>query len=385
MSARLATDWKLFTPTVLILAFGLVMVYSASSVVAEVIYKKDTLDFATKQVLFAIVGVALMVGLKTIDYRRFNKPHWIFVPIGLVILLLIGVLFADPNAHRWYSLPGFKLQPSELAKPAVILFVAWFVARREGQRRDINGLYSLAPPALVVGSIAALVAIGDLGTAIILMVPAIAVFFVAGIERRYFYMTAALCVLITAGFIIHKPYRLFRFMPFFGITETTIAESPRLKWLAPIIAESGASRDPGYQPYQARLAVATGGLNGRGLGQGKQKLGYLPEAHNDFIFGAFAEEAGFTGCVLLIGGYLLIFWRGLHTFWRTTDRFGRYLALGIISLIITQALFNISVVIGLAPTKGIPLPLFSYGGSSLVCTLALFGLLFSVSDRAAEH
>ena len=384
MTARLTTDWKLFVPILLLLAFGLVMVYSASSVVAEVVYERPIWEFAYKQLRFAGLGLVILFVLKSIDYRRFNQPHWVLVPLGLVVLMLIGVIFADPVAHRWYKLPRFNLQPSEFAKPAIVLFVAWFVAQREARKKGVNDRHTLGPAALVVGLTAVLIAVGDLGTAVILLVPAVVIFYVAGIERRYFFMTAALCLVLFAGFLIQKPYRIFRVMAPLGITVEMVAENPRLQWLAPIIAESKAARDPDYQPRQSRIAVASGGLAGRGLGQSNQKLGFLPEAFTDFIFGVAAEETGFAGCLLLLGGYLAIFWRGLGLFWRTSDSFGRYLVLGIVSLITTQALVNISVVIGLGPTKGLPLPLISYGGSSLLATLTLFGLLLSVSDRAVE-
>jgi hypothetical protein len=252
MTARLTTDWKLFVPILLLLAFGLVMVYSASSVVAEVVYERPIWEFAFKQLRFAGLGLVILFALKSIDYRRFNQPHWVLVPLGLVVLMLIGVIFADPVAHRWYKLPRFNLQPSEFAKPAIVLFVAWFVAQREARKKGVNDRHTIGPAALVVGLTAVLIAVGDLGTAVILLVPAVVIFYVAGIERRYFFMTAALCLLLFAGFLIQKPYRIFRIMAPLGITVEMVAENPRLQWLAPIIAESKAARDPDYQPRQSR-------------------------------------------------------------------------------------------------------------------------------------
>jgi cell division protein FtsW len=360
------------------------MVFSASSVIAEVHYRKEPWAFAVKQLCFALLGLALMFAFKRLDYRRLNQAQWVLGLVGTVAILLLGVLFADPLAHRWYRLGGMQLQPSELAKPAMVLFLAWFVSRREAERQDINDRHTIAPAALVVGVLAVLIGIGDLGTAVILLSPAAAVFFVAGIERRYFYLTLALAVAMGIGFLAQKPYRILRLMAYAGVTEEQIQKTPSMQWLAASIAESSATRDAGYQPRQARIAVATGGLAGVGLGQSNQKLGFLPEGHTDFIFGVYAEETGLAGSLVLLGAYLLVFWRGLSAFFRTHDRFGRYLALGAVSLITAQALFNISVVTGVAPTKGIPLPLVSYGGSSLICTLMLCGLLLSVSDRAAE-
>jgi cell division protein FtsW len=384
MNARLATDWKLFTPIILILAFGLVMVYSASSVVAEIRYGKPTYEFVLRQLVFAIAGIAIMLMLKAADYRRMNHAQWVLVPVGLVAVLLLMVLFADPVAHRWFRFAGMQLQPSEFAKPAIVLFLAWFVSHREAGRTNINDRHTLMPASLVIGVLVGLIAIGDLGTAIVLLVPAAAVFFVAGIERRYFYLTILLGLVLFVVFLVQKPYRILRVMAYVGVTEETVEQNPRLQWLASSIADSRATRDAGHQPHQAKIAVGRGGITGAGLGQSNQKLGFLPEAHTDFIFAVVGEETGLAGSLALLGGYFLIFWRGIRLYWRTGDRFGRYLALGAVSLLTTQALFNISVVVGVLPTKGIALPLVSYGGSALVCTLMLCGLLLSVSDRTAE-
>jgi cell division protein FtsW len=388
MSSRLKTDWKLFSTIVVLLAIGLVMVYSASSFVADVMsYKRDLPSeehhawFAGKQLIFAVIGLALMLVLKRINYMRMDHPMWVFLPASLVMVALIGVIPADPLAHRWYRLGGLQIQPSEMAKPVLILFLAWFVARRENR---INDRYTLLPAALVVGGMTMLIAVGDLGTAVILLAPAAVVFYVAGIERKYFYLTLALGFVLGIWFLYQKPYRILRAMSYVGLKEETVMTDPKWHWLATRIADSKASRDTEHQPKQARLAVGSGGITGVGLGQSGQKRGFLPEAHTDFIFGVIGEETGLVGSLVLLSGYLIIFWRGLRLYWLAPDRFGRYLALGCVSLVTAQALFNISVVLGLAPTKGIPLPLVSYGGSALICTLITFGLLLSVSDRALE-
>ena len=376
---RIRTDWKLFGAILLIMTFGLVMVYSASSIVSEVLYKKETWTFAVKQLIAAIVGLLLFVLLKRIDYRNLKHPIWAFMPLGLVVILLIGVIFADPAAHRWYRYLGLQLQPSELAKPALVVFLAYFVARRSD---SINDRHTLGPAAIVVAVIVGLVGFGDLGTAAILLVPAVVIFIVAGIEKRYFYVSMFLAAVLAAGAIYQKPYRLLRVLTFVGITENEIQTNPRLQFLGPMLAESNAHRDADHQPKQAKIAVGRGYLVGTGIGNGNQKMGFLPEAHTDFIFGVVGEEVGLIGCVLLLMLYLFIFWRGFRLYWITPDTFGKYLALGAVTLFTAQALFNMSVVIGLAPTKGIPLPLVSYGGSALVCTLLTLGLLMSVSERS---
>jgi len=381
MSTRLRTDWKLFTPIMLLLLFGLVMVYSASSVVAEVLFKRESWDFAAKQMVFAIGGLVAMLVIKKIDYSRFQHPMMIFVPISIIALSLIGVILVDRSAHRWFSLPGMKIQPSEFAKPIMILFLAWFVARRE---KKINDRHTLLSAALVIGGITALIGFGDLGTAVIILVPAAAVFYVAGIERKYFYLTILLGIALCVYAVVQKPYRMLRITSFIGLTEARIHTDPRLEWLAALTATTRAARDSDHQPHQAKIALGSGGVVGVGINQGNQKMGFLPEAHTDFIFGVVGEETGLIGCLLVLAAYLVIFWRGMRLYWTTPDVFGRYLALGCVTLITAQALFNMSVVANIAPTKGIPLPLISYGGSALLCTLATLGLLLSVSDRAME-
>lgn len=381
MSTRLRTDSKLFTAILLLLSFGLVMVYSASSVIAEVLYKRDSWEFALKQFIFAGGGILIMMLLKRLDYTRLQHPLIVFVPVAIVLALLIGVIVVDPSAHRWYRLAGFKLQPSELAKPVLILFLAWFVSRRE---KKINDRHTLLPAALVVGGLTLLIGFGDLGTAAILLVPAAAVFYVAGIERRYFYLTLILGVVLLIGAIWQKPYRILRVTSYVGLTQEKINNDPNWQWLAAHIATTRASRDTDHQPRQARIAVGSGGITGVGINQGNQKMGFLPEAHTDFIFGVVGEETGLVGCALVLCAYLVVFWRGVRLYWVTPDVFGRYLALGCVTLFTAQAFFNMSVVVGMAPTKGIPLPLISYGGSALICTLATLGLLLSVSDRATE-
>jgi cell division protein FtsW len=381
MGTRIRTDWRLFTGLMLILAFGLVMVYSSSSVVAETLYRKASWEFAARQLLAAGAGILLLLLIKRIDYKKLEHPLWVFLPLSIVGALLVGVLFVDKEAHRWYPMPvAGQFQPSELAKPVLIVFLAWFVARRE---HKINDRYTLLPTALVVGGLTLLIGIGDLGTAAMLLAPAVVVFYVAGIQRRYFYLSLVLAAILGVGFIMQKPYRILRVLNYIGITQKDLETNPRLHWLQVWLASSRAPRDTDHQPTQAKIAVGSGGLTGMGLGEGVQKMGYLPEAHTDFIFGIVGEETGFTGCVLLLGAYLYVFWRGLRLYWRAQDLFGRYLALGAVALITTQALFNMSVVLDMAPTKGIPLPLVSYGGSALLCTLLTAGLLMSVSDRAA--
>lgn len=389
MPARIHTDWPMFLAILAILAFGLVMVFSASSTVPhlqnhmEKWQPEKSWEFAERQFGAAIVGLALMFALRRLDYQKLQHPFYVFVSINVMLVMLIGVILADPKAHRWYRFFGAQFQPSELAKPVLILFLAWFVARRENK---INDRYTLLPALLVVGGMAGLIGFGDLGTAMVVLAPAVTVFFVAGIERRYFYLTLLLGLFLVIGFVLQKPYRMLRITSFVGLTQEKIEKNPeKYRWLAARLEQTNATRDAEHQPRQAKLAVGSGGVTGVGLGQSTQKLGFLPEAHTDFILGVIAEETGLVGCLLLLAAYVFIFWRGLRLYWLTPDAFGRYLALGCVALVTAQALFNMSVVLEMAPTKGIPLPLISYGGSAVVCTLITFGLLMSVSDRATSR
>ncbi len=383
ISNRVRTDWRLFAAMMAIVAFGLVMVYSASSITAEVVFKKATWSFALRQLIAALLGIAALLVLKRVDYRRLGHPLWVFVPLGLLFVLLLGVLVADPATHRWYRLPGVgQFQPSELAKPALVVFLAWFVSRR--QEVINSGRYTIVPMILVVGGMTLLIGYGDLGTAAVLLAPVVAVFYVAGLQKRYFVLAGVLAMLLVARSLVEKPYRLLRVAAFVGLTEQKINTDPRYGWLRERLAGSNATRDASYQVRQALIAVGSGGVAGLGLGQSNQKLGYLPEAHTDFILGVIGEETGLVGCLLLLIGYLYVFWRGLRLFWIVTDPLGRYLALGVSTLFATQALVNMSVVLELAPTKGIPLPLVSYGGTALVGMLLMMGLLMSVADRAQE-
>jgi cell division protein FtsW len=379
---RVRTDWWLMSATLALVAFGLVMVYSASAVAAEVYFGKPSWEFAARQLAAAVVGLALMLWLKASDFRRLRRGPAVIVPLCVILLLLLAAVLTDARAHRWIRLPGFgQLQPSEFAKPVIVLYLAWFVAWRG---KDINSRYSIVPTVIVVGLTTLLIGFGDLGTALVVLAPALVVYSVAGVHRRHFVVALICAALVMVGFILQKPYRLLRITSFVGLTEEKIAADPSLQWLAVRMASSGAVRDTDYQARQSRIAIGSGGLTGAGLGQSNQKLGFLPEAHTDFIFGVIGEETGLVGCLLLLGAYLVIFWRGWRAWFLTEDSFGRYLALGATTVVVTQALANMLVALNAVPTKGIPLPLVSYGGSAMVGTLLTLGLLMSVGDRVPE-
>jgi cell division protein FtsW len=377
VAQRLKTDWILFFTIVAMVCFGLVIVYSASSVMAELKFKWD-MYFIARQMGWAAVSFFVLMQLKRLDYRRFDNPIWAFVPLGIVTSLLVLVYFVG-RKHRWLQIGPASLQPSEFAKPALIIFLAYFIARR---LRAINDKHTIRPALLALGVIAAMVVGPDLGTAIVLVLTAAILFYIAGLERRYIIAAGGAGVLLVAIAIAAKPYRLARVVasidPAFKIIDR-INPGGQIRAYA---KRSQGATDPTYQPKQSRIAVGSGGLLGVGLMHGKQKLLYLPEAHTDYIYAVVGEELGLWGAGSVLIGFFLILWRGLRLFHVAPDDFGRYLALGVTVSVVLQALVNISVVLDVGPTKGIPLPMISYGGSSLLSTLISLGLLLSVSEHA---
>jgi cell division protein FtsW len=325
------------------------------------------------------VSVGLMMALKRTSYRKLNNPALAFSAIGIALILLAAVYFVDGH-HRWLRFGPVGLQPSELAKPALVIFLAFFIAWRG---RAINhARHTLVPAALAVGFVIFAVVVADLGTAFVLAFAAMTVFFVAGLELRYCGLAAAIAVLGLGVSIYREPYRLARVVHFLDPQFKILAKFDKNGTIRARMEKSLATRDTNYQGLQSKIAVGTGGAVGQGLMNGKQKLLYLPEAHTDFIYAVVAEELGTVGAGTVLLCFGVIFWRGLRAAWLMTDDFGRYLALGATIVIVVQGFINMSVVLGLVPTKGIPLPMISYGGSSLMSTLAMLGILMNVSEHA---
>jgi cell division protein FtsW len=379
MAQRLRTDWALFLTVVAMVCFGLVMVYSSSSVVAELKYK-SSVHFFIRQLAWAAVSFLALMYLKRTDYRILRSPAWAFGPLGVVLALQVLVFFVDTRAHRWLRLGALgSLQPSEFAKPALVVFLAYFITMRQ---RTVNNRYTLLPALLAFTVVGITVGIGDLGTAIVLIVPAAVIFCVAGLQRRYVFAGVAVGLLAVTVFVASKPYRLARVIGKLDPDYEYISLIDPGDRIKKYVSQSMTTRDPSYQPRQSRIAVGSGGVDGLGLMQGKQKILYLPEAHTDFIYAVIGEELGFLGCGAVLAGFLIIFWRGLQLYWIAPEDFGRYLALGLTASVVTQALINISVVLDMGPTKGIPLPMISSGGSSLLSTLVCLGMLLSVSEHA---
>jgi len=377
--ARLRTDWILFLTIVAMVFFGLVMLYSASSAVAELRYHVAPYYFVVRQIGWAIVSFVVLMYFKRMDYRRLNSPTWAFSGLGIVLGLLVLVYFVDPHAHRWFKLPGVgSFQPSEFAKPALILFLAYFIARRAHIINDRRTIKQALVAVLMLGF---MVVVADLGTALVPVITAVIVFWIAGLEGTYMLRVGMIAAALVVVAIASRGYRLGRIIAYVDPDYSKIEMIDPGGHLKAYMQRSTSVRDASYQPRQSRIALGTGGVFGMGLMQGKQKLMFLPDAHTDFIFATVGEELGLWGSTAVIIGFLVILWRGARLFMLARDDFGKYLALGVTVSIVVQALINMSVVVGIAPTKGFPLPMISFGGSSLLSTLASLGMLLSVSEN----
>ncbi|MFB3917277.1 MAG: putative lipid II flippase FtsW [Terriglobales bacterium] len=361
MAKRVSVDKTLFIVTLLLVFVGLVMVFSASAVMAKEKFGSPY-SFLLKQLMYAVGGLLAMFVLMNVDYRRYRHPAVVFSSLAVTMLLLISVFFLDRshNTHRWFRLGPLSFQPSELAKPTLILFLAYFLEQRAKQMEDV--WRTLVPAVFPVVVYAALiVAQPDLGTAVACVVIAATVLFVAGTNWKYFLYSLAPAPLFFYVFVWRVKWRHDRILAF----------------LDPFADPQGR----GFHIIQSLIAVGTGGVTGMGLMEGKQKLFYLPEPHTDFIFAVTAEELGLLGSLFVVVLFGVFLYRGIRTAVLSKDVFARNLATGITAMVVVQALINISVVLGMMPTKGIPLPLISYGGSSLFVTLASVGVLLNITQQ----
>ncbi len=411
MPRSIQPDRWLFSTTVALCVIGAVMVFSASAVMARETYGNGY-TFLLRQLAFLTVGFGGMFALMNLDYRKLRQPAVVFTSLAVVLLLLIAVFFLDKNhaTHRWIRYGSVGIQPSELAKLAVILYLAWFLEmkgkatnwgaassaptqRRANEKRsfvpiknigtqddrkgaaarvfqarpthggvnDLMGtlLPAMAPVLLFVGLI---VLQPDLGTSVDIFLISLAMLFVAGLSPTYLLSAAAAAVPAIYLLIVRVPYRYQRVMSF----------------LNPEADPQGT----GFQMLQSLIAVGSGGLVGVGLMGSRQKLFYLPEAHTDFIYAVLCEELGFIGGLAVLVLFGIYGWRGVRAALAAPDEFGRFLGLGITVMVVGQALINLSVVLGMVPTKGIPLPFISYGGSSLVVMLLATGVLLNISQHA---
>jgi cell division protein FtsW len=370
MAKKLRMDWFLLAIASSLAMFGAVMVYSASAMISL----KETaanaggatqFQYFFKQFGFTVAGLVLMLFVSRIDYRIYRNRTLI---IGLTLLtaVLLASVFAFPainGAKRWIRFPGISFQPSEIAKIALPMFCAWFLTEREKSVGDLKGtvLPSLAVLALFAGLV---VLEPDLGTAMVLCAIFTTVYFAAGARLTHLATVAAALVAVGVGMLVFAPFRVRRLVAF----------------LDPCSPENAAGA--GYQVCQSLLAIGSGGVLGEGFAKGQQKLFYLPYPYSDFIFAVVGEELGLAGTLIVVLAFGLLLWRGARAALLAPDRFGKLLGIGLITGLIIQALFNISVVISVLPAKGIPLPFISYGGSSIVFTLIGVGILLNISQYA---
>ncbi|HVH27108.1 MAG TPA: putative lipid II flippase FtsW [Vicinamibacterales bacterium] len=362
MARKLKTDHVLFSATILLVALSLVMVYSASAPVALSRYGQASF-FLTKQVMWAALGLPMLWLLMRVDYRTYREPVFIWTCLTLVIAALIAVLFSAPvnSARRWFGVAGIGVQPSEFAKLVTIFFTAAILERRLSRIDEVA--YSLTPIAVVLALLVGLILLEpDFGTAMSVLTIGVAMVYVAGLHSRY--IVAACLAALPAVYIVAMgaPYRRRRLLTFLNPWEDPLGD--------------------GFQIIQSLIAVGTGGISGRGLMNGVQKLFYLPEPHTDFIYSVIAEEMGLIGATAVLVCFGVITWRGFRAAVNAPDSFGALLATGLTAMVGVQALVNISVTLGLLPTKGMPLPLVSAGGSSLLVCLVGIGILLNVSQHA---
>jgi cell division protein FtsW len=359
MAKRVGVDKWLFGTVLLLVLFGLVMVFSASAVLANATLGTPY-AYVSKQAMWALLGMVALFILMRVDYRRYNNPKIIFPLMGVTGLMLLGVFAwrSMNGAHRWLHLGPMSLQPSELAKPVIVLFLAWFLQTRIHAIDDFKQtiLPAVIPPLLYIGLI---LKEPDLGTALVCAAVLMMMLFLAGMEMRWIFTALACAAPLMYYMLFRVAWRFARIKAFWN--------------------PDADPRGAGFHILQSLIAVGTGGIRGLGLMEGRQKLFYLPEPHTDFIFANICEELGMIGAICVLAAFCILGFRGLRAAFLSTDPFARFLAFGLTTAILVQAFFNISVVLALLPTKGIPLPFISSGGTSVFVTLACMGVLLNVT------
>lgn len=342
-------------------SFGIVMVYSASSVMAAKNFH-DSAFFLKRQGIFAATGLAIAAVVMRIDYHHWKKfalPMLLLCLVMLVMVLIPGIGGKVKGASRWIRLPGFNLQPSEFAKIALIVYMAYSLEKKYDKIKSLS--YGFLPYMVVLMVLLALILKQpDMGAALTLAAVTVIMLFAAGTRLVFLMGTLMVAAPFIAYMVYHSAYRWRRIKAFMN-----------------------PEQDPtgiGWQILQSKYAFGSGGFFGQGLGEGKQKLFYLPEAHTDFILSVIGEELGFVGVIIIVGMFFILVQRAMRIAAAADDQFGRYLALGIAVLFAIQATVNMGVVSGLLPTKGLALPFISYGGSSLIMSLFAVGILLNISS-----
>ena len=360
---RLSYDPILLGAVLLLVGFGLVMVFSASAIAAQDKWG-DSFHFLKRQAVAAGLGLFAMVVAMKLGYRRMARLAYPLLLMSIVLLVLVlipGLGTTAGGAKRWLRFPGISLQPAEVAKLAWVVYLSYSLAKKREKVQSFS--IGFLPHLGVAGLLVCLCMLEpDFGSSVALLVLMFVMLFAAGARLSYLIGSVLLAIPIAYTAIASSPYRMKRITAF----------------LDPWANRQGS----GYQVAESLMSIGSGGMTGLGLGDGRQKLFFLPEAHTDFIFSIIGEELGLIGVGLLILLYAVIVWRGLKAALAAPEPFGTYLGLGITSLIAFQAVVNMSVAMGLVPTKGLTLPFISYGGSSLIVLMGAAGLLLSISSAS---
>jgi cell division protein FtsW len=360
---RFSFDVPLLAVTLLLVILGVFFVFSSSSFMARDKYNQS-FHFMLQQVVGAVVGLALIAFLVSVKKSFFLQPGFVYGLLGLTVFLLIVCLAmpAVARTNRWIVLGGLRFQPSELAKISLILFLATFVESRKDRLNEKKTLAVLL--AVLIVTVVLVLLEPDFGTGVLLAGLAAMMLFIGGVKLRYLAVPAVLFAALFSFYLFQADYRVERLQGFFSAEKDVLGS--------------------GYQVDQSKLALGSGGFLGTGLGQSTQKLYFLPFAHTDFIFAILGEETGLVGTLFTLGLYLFFLWRGLKIALAAPHPAFKMIAAGVTLAIVAQALMNISIVLGLGPAKGTPLPLLSYGRSSLICTLAAVGLLLHISQKKGD-
>jgi cell division protein FtsW len=357
MARTLRSDKILFWAALVLVCTSIVMVVSASAAT------ESMSKVLVRQIGFAALGLIGMFAAMRTNYHHLQRPSLIWTAVGVSIIGLLAVfLFHDRNgAHRWIGLFGLSMQPSEVAKITAVIFAAAVLERRMHRIDDVK--YSLLPVAIVTGVLAFLIVEEpDLGTAVVVVMAVMAMVFAAGLNWRYLFGFFLLMLPAVTYYIVTHPFRMNRVLAFLN-------------------PDGPSQLKEGWQLLQSKIALGSGGLLGLGLGGSLQKRFFLPEANNDFILAVIGEELGFIGTTALLVCFVVIAWRGLRASLLAPDRFGTLLGIGLSMMVAMQAFLNVTVVTGMAPTKGLPLPLVSAGGTSLIINLVAMGILLNISQQ----
>lgn len=342
--------------------FGIIMIYSASSIWAE--YKfHDAFKFVKAQGIFFLAGIVLMNALLKIDYSVYQKHANKILGICFLLLVLVlipGIGTVRNGSRSWFGLGGFGIQPSEFAKIGLIIYVAKYLANHRKEMRDIKK--GVLPILMVIGVFFLLIMLEpDFGTAMVIVLTLVCMIFVSGVKVSFFVKVGFMGLLGIVGLILVAPYRMARIVSFLN------------PWTDPL--------GSGFQIIQSLYAIGPGGLLGQGFLNSHQKHFYLPEPQTDFIFSIISEEFGFLGVLIVVSFFFFLFYRSLKISMRTEDAFGKYLSFGLAFGILIQAVLNLCVVVGLIPVTGVTLPFLSYGGSSLLVSMASMGIILNISKK----